>query len=709
VEQLIHIQSDGKQPFHGVLARPVVGSPLPTALTTSTFTLAATAYPITYYYNGKPVLVNTNQTCTLGVAGLYFIVFNAALGTLLAVTTRPAIAFTDNVTIATVLWNGTDYGLVSDERHSYDDNLPWHAWAHKNIGCVYNSGLALTASGSGATSTLSLAAGEVDDEDIQFVIGPQTTCRQFWATAAGVLAFDKVARSTPMKLGANNRPCYVNGSTYALTEMSNAGNRYVNVFFFATTDLGLPLSMVVETLDAATAANNGYTTTDLARAAPWPNMSNYGVGREIKAIYRVVVRADGTVQSPLIGDDVRLNSPIPVGGSSGGVTASTVSFNPTGGISSTTVQTALAELDTEKANALFTMQYDYVIDSNAKFLAWQGMTSGCEKVLIRKGTWTLASGEINLSTTGTKVVVGEPGSGLVFSSGERGLRYSLPPTSNDYFMRNVNIICNGPTTVGYAVPFDCCTNLTNCNGTGTSIIANGYGFNACTNLTNCTGTGTSSAGGAKGYGFSSCTNLTNCTGTGTGTGTGSGAGGFGFYGCTNLTNCKGTGNSSAGAGGYGFYDCTNLTNCTGTGTGSGAGGFGFYGCTNLTNCNGTGTSSAGGFGFYGCTNLTNCNGTGTSSAGGDIGFGFYGCTNLTNCTGTGTGSGAGGYGFSSCTKLTNCKGTGNSSAGGDIGFGFSDCRKVQQCSSLSNGYSQSYASSGTANPCADTAAGGYNS
>jgi hypothetical protein len=190
VEQLIHIQSDGKQPFHGVLARPVVGSPLPTALTTSTFTLAATAYPITYYYNGKPVLVNTNQTCTLGVAGLYFIVFNAALGTLLAVTTRPAIAFTDNVTIATVLWNGTDYGLVSDERHSYDDNLPWHAWAHKNIGCVYNSGLALTASGSGATSTLSLAAGEVDDEDIQFVIGPQTTCRQFWATAAGVLAFE---------------------------------------------------------------------------------------------------------------------------------------------------------------------------------------------------------------------------------------------------------------------------------------------------------------------------------------------------------------------------------------------------------------------------------------------------------------------------------------------------------------------------------------
>ena len=42
-----------KKPWHGVVARPVgAANPLPTTITTTTFTLSATANPISYYFNG---------------------------------------------------------------------------------------------------------------------------------------------------------------------------------------------------------------------------------------------------------------------------------------------------------------------------------------------------------------------------------------------------------------------------------------------------------------------------------------------------------------------------------------------------------------------------------------------------------------------------------------------------------------------------------
>jgi hypothetical protein len=693
IQSLIDYKATGKQPFHGVLARPVVGSPLPTFLTTSTFTLSATAYPITYYYNSTPVVVSTDKTCSLGTAGLYFICFNASTGNILSTTIRPAFTFSDNVTIATVLWNGVDYGLVSDERHSYDDNLPWHTWAHKNIGCVYNSGLALTATGTGATSTLALTAGEVDDEDIQFAIGSQTTCRQFWATSASVLAFDKVARATPMRLGANSRPSYVNGSTYVLTEMTSSPNRYVNVFFYATTDLGLPLSMVVETLDSVTAANNGYTSTDLARAAPFPNLSAYGVGREVKAIFRIIVRADGVVQSAVTSDDVRLNSPIPVGGSSGGVSASSVSFNPAGGITSTNMQAVAEELATKKADVVALPQYDLVIDSNAKFLSWQ--TSGTwPKVLIRTGTWTLASGGIDLTARGTKAIVGESGSQLLFANTDKGLYYTSLPTDSDHYIRDVAVSC---AYTGSSTGFTNCTNLTNCTAIGNGTVT-GVGLYGCSNLNGCIGQGTGTDTvniNNSGYGFSSCTNLNGCVGTGTGTGgsvqgdaSGLGAG-AGFFNCSILSHCIGKGyasNTTASATLYleagGFFKCSYLSNCNGTGTSTGTAtvvatvtvaGWGFFTCDHAVNCKGTGSGT----------------GTGTPNSAG-AGYGFFACTNVTSCiasaTGIGTGLGA--------------------------GYGYTSCYKMQQNSYVNPittaVFYQSYASTGTANPCADTAVGGYN-
>jgi hypothetical protein len=174
--------------------------------------------------------------------------------------------------------------------------------------------------------------------------------------------------------------------------------------------------------------------------------------------------------------------------------------------------------------------------------------------------------------------------------------------------------------------------------------------------------------------FSSCKNLTNCTGVSTGTNPES-----------NFT---------------GFRWCKNLTNCTGTGTGTGAGtslvgllGYihGFRDCTNLTNCTGISASSrqAVCLGFRDCKDLTNCTGTGTCSASSSgEGIGFQNCKNLVNCTGTGTGS-IFGFGFDSCRIMLFCKPGATAST----------------TATYNNCYMHA---TGTTDPVADTAAGGWN-
>ena len=203
-----------------------------------------------------------------------------------------------------------------------------------------------------------------------------------------------------------------------------------------------------------------------------------------------------------------------------------------------------------------TYRYTFVVDSSAALTAWANNDRSGGKdytsVLIRKGTWTSSKG-VNLTAAGTKVVVGEAGSKLVFNGGEKGLYYATVPTGPEYHMCGVTV-----------------------ESTVTGNTVTGYGFDSCVNLTNCSGTVTGGAG--TGYGFWSCVNLTNCSGTGTGT-NGAGAG---FWSCVNLTNCSGTGTGTNDAG-AGFWSCARLTNCSGTGTGTNSG-FGFRSCNAVIGC-----------------------------------------------------------------------------------------------------------------------------
>ncbi|MDR2020681.1 MAG: hypothetical protein LBQ14_07965, partial [Treponema sp.] len=175
--------------------------------------------------------------------------------------------------------------------------------------------------------------------------------------------------------------------------------------------------------------------------------------------------------------------------------------------------------------------FTYLVDSDEALADWANnvRTDGQDytAVLIAPGTWTSAV-EVNLTTSGTKVVVGMPGSTLSFTS-RYGLRYTTLPTTTDYRMEGVKVEVNpSPTSGDFAGAFAYCANLTGCTGAvttaGTNLEAAPFAY--CVNLTGCTGT---AHGEGVGIGFSNCAILTACTGTGTGEEIG-----YGFYSCRGM-------------------------------------------------------------------------------------------------------------------------------------------------------------------------------
>lgn len=154
---------------------------------------------------GTLVNVTSDKTTTLsGAAGLYFIYFDAATGNLTNSTVFPGIDCTSNVLIASVLWNGSNYGLVNDERHGMYRDCEWHKWAHTTVGTRYRSGITLTHnSGTGAAATFSTTAGEIWDEDIQFTVPASSAFptanagRLLYQTGATTYAFSVPTSTVP--------------------------------------------------------------------------------------------------------------------------------------------------------------------------------------------------------------------------------------------------------------------------------------------------------------------------------------------------------------------------------------------------------------------------------------------------------------------------------------------------------------------------------
>lgn len=322
--------------YHGVAGRTTI-APLPVNLTTTTFTLSCGTTPLTYYDNSNKVIVNTDVSTTLsGAAGLYFIYFNSA-GVLTNSTTFPGLsAESGNVIIASVFWNGTDFGAVNDERHGYDRDTAWHIWAHNTVGTRYGAGLAFTFAGTtNLNTTFSVSAGNIYDEDINFTVPTTTQCRILRQTGASAYSLVTASSTLPYLYSAGIQA--VRADTFALVTTTQS-NRYFNVFLYATTDVDKGIYAVVETVPVGNVG--GYTTVTNARAAGIPTLAGMGISPEYKILYRIIVNGAGLIQTVTAADDYRNASVLPAGGVASS-TASSVTYTPTAPDTSLTVQTAL--------------------------------------------------------------------------------------------------------------------------------------------------------------------------------------------------------------------------------------------------------------------------------------------------------------------------------------------------------------------------------
>jgi hypothetical protein len=242
-------------------------------------------------------------------------------------------------------------------------------------------------------------------------------------------------------------------------------------------------------------------------------------------------------------------------------------------------------------------EFTFVIDSDAKLAMWAANDEDNDYsvVLIKKGTH-VSSSAVNLTTTGTKIVVGQKGSLLSFDSQE-GLKYDSVIDDGTCFMRGVNV------KVSYS-------------GSGDNVECSAYAN--CANLTNCTADAWVVANGDDGYTFGAA---------------------FGFSGCKSLYRCfcvaggdyVDAGNSG-GASGLCYVECENLVLCTGkaapaTSDSSGV----FVQCERLYGCRALESPAINDYGYYGCNYLYSCvsNVTGT---------GFCNCRILYGCNSAGGGA-----------------------------------------------------------------------
>jgi hypothetical protein len=326
--------ADTKQYNHGIEANGAL------SFVNATHILTVAAGANTYWYKGIRYTTASAITCdidsfaTLTANTLYYFWFDDATGTLKCNTSFWDL--NEKVPVATVFWNGSA-GAIINECHSYKRaSIPWHIWAHKTIGARYvnDGGLGQTAPTTAADATLTIESGSLQDEDIVITVGQQTTMRAWYQASAGVYTFADYA--IPF-IGSVGTAQFLRTTDYTLQNVGATNFACYWVYGCADTTRNL---YVIPTQAAAS-----YNTIALARAELQPTLVGLNISQEMKLLYRWIYRGDGQYQE---GTDFRNTSSLPGGGAIT-VSAVSVTFAPSGSIAATNVQSALEELDTEKA------------------------------------------------------------------------------------------------------------------------------------------------------------------------------------------------------------------------------------------------------------------------------------------------------------------------------------------------------------------------
>lgn len=305
-------------------------STIPSTLATTTFTISVVSGSFPVWCGGVKFTKTGGASCATAIAdavGQHYIYFDTA-GVLQNVAS-PWDILGNAAPVATVYWNGTA-GQICEERHSCYRNKAWHKWAHDTIGARYHYGFA----GTFSSSALSVAQGEIHDEDLEIEtpVSALTTCRLLYRAAGGAsMTWDTaVAITAKVTAGALK---WDNGGTLA----DIGSNKYVTNWVYATTDVAYPICVVVGQAE--------YNNVSNARVTVTPTLAGMTTV-EWKPIYRVIWQNNGGTPTYVESADYRTATTL-----SGAIVttlpASAVTFTATGNIAATNVQAALTEIDAD--------------------------------------------------------------------------------------------------------------------------------------------------------------------------------------------------------------------------------------------------------------------------------------------------------------------------------------------------------------------------
>ena len=298
-------------------------------------------------------------------------------------TQTPWTSFDTIATVYRLVWNNTLTGNAKSAVESFECHLNTisssdHAWKHR-YGAVWNSGLVAihnriltgTPNIDGRNTCISLTTGSILDDNLLYTISNNTSGLKFSQDMGNVNAGSLTNANGGIfrvrtqdagglldSLVGTRFPFAFNASTNIPQYITTNGTRtdVPNGYFFVYFLYGIQDPRSGETIKSIS-ATAAFTTIDNARASSWtdvqaafPLISDneirplYKLIYEYKNIFDVAIKFSALRQV----DDLRKTEITQISAAGGSVQGTSVIINPTGGITETNAQAALAGLDTRK-------------------------------------------------------------------------------------------------------------------------------------------------------------------------------------------------------------------------------------------------------------------------------------------------------------------------------------------------------------------------
>jgi hypothetical protein len=371
-------------------------------LTVTRPTLEGNPVAYNYWYYGKMVSVNSNQSLAhANSTGSHYYTMNTDTG-VLQVSTDPWNIMTD-IMVAYVYYNATTgKGFCLHELHGKDRNLSLHEYAHTALGTQAVSGFAISGytlnTSTDAGITYAVATGKVVDEDIRL----DSTAL---ADGGPYIILERSGADGDWTWTTTNTLPVIKGTTYPVynkittgswgrTELTGTSNgSWVNYWIFGTTGID-PANRVIIVM-----GQNVYTTLADAQLESVAGLQ-WGVIplAEIVPLYKVTFHAKsgyGGTTACQIEDVQRLVGTKAAISAVAAVTshnaltgrsdpnthpASSITFTPYSTISATDVQAAIQEL-LDEATAGKVMRAQEFTSGTTNFTTASGVTevwvTGC--------------------------------------------------------------------------------------------------------------------------------------------------------------------------------------------------------------------------------------------------------------------------------------------------------------------------------------------